>query len=110
MQRFGAKAEEAIRALNSARDAARRCNAFTNYASEESLLRFLHESEQDIKPLSGVLVAIKDNICTFGLPTTCASKALKDFQSPQDATVVKLLRAAGGLIVGKTNMDEFGMG
>jgi len=110
MQRLGAKAEEAIRALSNARDAARCCNAFTNYASHKTLLRSLHEGEQDIKRLSGVFVAVKDNICTFDLPTTCASEALKHFQSPKDATVVKLIREAGGLIVGKTNMDEFGMG
>lgn len=60
--------------------------------------------------LSGLAVAIKDNICTAHLPTTCGSKGLQNYTSPYDATVVARIRAAGGVIAGKTNMDEFGMG
>lgn len=60
--------------------------------------------------LDGRLIAIKDNICTSELPTTCASGMLKDYTSPFDATVVQQLKARGVVIAGKTNLDEFGMG
>ena len=58
----------------------------------------------------GQLIAIKDNICTKQLPTTCASEILQGYSSPFDATVVRKLQGAGAVIAGKTNLDEFGMG
>ncbi|KOG97622.1 glutamyl-tRNA(Gln) amidotransferase subunit HER2 [Saccharomyces eubayanus] len=66
--------------------------------------------EQTNKPLTNYVASIKDNIVTKDLPTTCASHMLENFKSPYDATVVKLLKQAGVHILGKTNLDEFGMG
>ncbi|KAL4868942.1 hypothetical protein BDV12DRAFT_168641 [Aspergillus spectabilis] len=60
--------------------------------------------------LDGRFVAIKDNICTRDLPTTCASRSLETFTSPFNATVVQQLEDAGAIVAGKTNLDEFGMG
>jgi aspartyl-tRNA(Asn)/glutamyl-tRNA(Gln) amidotransferase subunit A len=64
----------------------------------------------DPGPLAGVPVALKDNMCTRGVPTTCSSRILQGWKPPYDATVVERLEAAGAVVVGKTNMDEFAMG
>jgi aspartyl-tRNA(Asn)/glutamyl-tRNA(Gln) amidotransferase subunit A len=65
---------------------------------------------RDPGPLAGVPVALKDNLCTRGVETTCSSKILAGWRPPYDATVVERLRGAGAVPVGKTNLDEFAMG
>jgi aspartyl-tRNA(Asn)/glutamyl-tRNA(Gln) amidotransferase subunit A len=104
-------------------------NAFLTVSNEAaqraaSELRARRDKGEKLGPLAGVPIAIKDALCTLDAPTTCASKILtrasKDavggsspefgFRPPYDATVVARLRAAGAILVGKTNMDEFAMG
>ena len=64
----------------------------------------------DPGPLAGVPLALKDNLCTRGVPTTAGSRILEGWVPPYDATVVERLAAAGAVAVGKTNLDEFAMG
>jgi aspartyl-tRNA(Asn)/glutamyl-tRNA(Gln) amidotransferase subunit A len=64
----------------------------------------------DPGPLAGVPVALKDNLCTRGIPTTCSSKILEGWRPPYTATAVERLVAAGAIPIGKTNLDEFAMG
>ena len=89
------------------------CNAFITVTAEEALKR-AEELQKGVKdaasPLYGVPMSFKDNICTKGIKTSCASKILGDFKPPYDATLVERMSAAGALSLGKLNMDEFAMG
>lgn len=95
----------------------RRINAFTIVDDNGALKKarsidkkIRDGDEKNIGSLAGVAVGIKDNICTSGLKTTCASKMLEDYVSPYDATVIKKLKDSDAIIVGKLNLDEFAMG
>lgn len=90
-------------------------NAFITVTRKEALMqaeavqkRII--SGEKLSPLAGVPCAVKDIICTKGVKTTCASKILDDFKPVYDATVIDRLNAAGAVITGKLNMDEFAMG
>jgi aspartyl-tRNA(Asn)/glutamyl-tRNA(Gln) amidotransferase subunit A len=88
-----------------------RLNAFITVAKESALSRARElDSKGHNGALAGIPVAIKDNISTKGIETTCASKILTGYVPPYDAHVIERLNEAGAVIIGKTNMDEFAMG
>ena len=90
-------------------------NAFISFDADRarSCARAVDQARargERLGPLAGVPIAVKDNICTSFGATTCGSRVLEPFESPYDAFVVERLEAAGAIIVGKTNLDEFAMG
>ena len=90
-------------------------NAFLQIDQEGALARArsIDAKQKDgsgLPSLAGVPIAIKDNICVRGMQTSCGSKILGDYHPPYDATVIERLQAAGAVIIGKTNCDEFAMG
>jgi aspartyl-tRNA(Asn)/glutamyl-tRNA(Gln) amidotransferase subunit A len=113
-QRFSS-VELATAALEFARAENPKTNAYLTFSDERALAAAQRVDEQlargeDPGPLAGVPIAVKDVIVTKGVRTTCGSKLLANYIPPYDATAVERLEASGGVIIGKTNCDEFAMG
>jgi aspartyl-tRNA(Asn)/glutamyl-tRNA(Gln) amidotransferase subunit A len=107
--------ESLVRDLLARSDRARGYNAFVHLEPEAVLAQARSADDRRkagemVGRLAGVPVAIKDVLCVEGEPTTCGSRMLRNFRPPYDATVIAKLRAAGAILFGKTNMDEFAMG
>ncbi len=108
--------EAAQAALAAIREKEGQINAFVTVLDEADVLARAEEVQRRIDageltgPLAGVPMAIKDNMCTEGVLTTCASKILYNFVPTYTATAVKQLEEAGAVLIGKANMDEFAMG
>ena len=106
-------AEAAMAAIEAKEDS---YHCYVTIRDKEEVLKRAQELQKQIDdgtltgPLAGVPVAIKDNMCTEGLLTSCSSKILSNFVPPYTAEAVLNLEKAGALIIGKTNMDEFAMG
>jgi aspartyl-tRNA(Asn)/glutamyl-tRNA(Gln) amidotransferase subunit A len=103
------------RALDRIRESDGPIHSFISAQPEAALSRAdeldrLPAGKKNGMPLFGIPIAVKDNICTLGVTTTCGSKILENFVPPYNAAVVEALIASGAVIVGKTNLDEFAMG
>jgi aspartyl-tRNA(Asn)/glutamyl-tRNA(Gln) amidotransferase subunit A len=103
------KENKAIKAVSKAEDLNGELNAFVSIERESTMERCA-EIEGKQTPLNGLPIAIKDNICTKGMRTSCGSRILENYGPQYNATVVNRLNEAGAVMIGKTNMDEFAMG
>ncbi len=109
-------AEAAKAALEETRRREDQINSYVTVLDEKTILARAEEVQKQIdsgeldSPLAGVPTAIKDNMCTKGILTTCSSKILENFVPSYSAEAVRNLEKAGAVIIGKTNMDEFAMG
>jgi aspartyl-tRNA(Asn)/glutamyl-tRNA(Gln) amidotransferase subunit A len=111
IQKKEVKKEEVIETfLERISDIDKDLNAFITVFDKEKILSLSSKNNSENADLYCLPIAIKDNICIRGIKTTCGSKILSNYISPYDATVIELLREAGVLFLGKTNMDEFAMG
>ena len=86
------------------------CTTKINAIAQAENIDKLIQNDEKLPPLAGMPIAIKDNICTKGIVTTCASKMLKKFVAPYESTASSKLWSSGGIFLGKTNLDEFAMG
>ena len=103
--------EEIERILENAERLNPQLNSFLSIERDHALERIEEVSKQtQPKPLLGTAIAVKDNICTKGMRTSCGSRILHNYKAQYDATAIKRLNEAGAVVVGKTNMDEFAMG
>ena len=101
-------AADVVRRIRAAEAGPEGLNAFISLAGD--VVEGQGDPIDENAPLAGVPVAVKDNIATLELPTTCGSRLLEGYRSPFEATAIRKLRAAGAVVVGKTNLDEFAMG
>ena len=103
--------KEIERTLDNAERLNPQLNSFLSIERDHALERIEQVSKQTLpKPLLGTAIAVKDNICTKGLRTSCGSGILHNYKAHYDATAIRRLNDAGAVVVGKTNMDEFAMG
>ena len=103
--------EATERTLENAERSNAELNSFLSIERERALARAAElDAVSGDLPLKGYAIVLKDNICTKGMQTTCGSHILQNYRAQYDATAVERLNAAGAIVVGKTNMDEFAMG